>query len=88
MITFDTVNQKIDTTNQKTKSMDVNYDMIEEVSWNANNDLFISLKNSGKKKQIKSIDASLQLLENIIKSYKEMDIQVDDYCARKNHLIK
>ena len=76
----------LDNTDKKT--LDVKYDMIEEITMGANDSLFITIKNSGNRTKVEPIDTSLQLLEKILKSYIHTKKPADDYCSCQNHILK
>ena len=70
------------------KPLEIKYDMIKEIRWSADNNLWLTEMNASKGRKIQPIDTSLQLLEKIIKSELKNKPPAEDYCYRTNHIIK
>ena len=70
------------------KTLDIEYDKLGEISWNANNVLYITPKNSKSRKKIELIDAPLELLEILLKSCVDPETPVDDHWAYDHHILK
>jgi len=70
------------------KPLEIKYDMIEEIRWSADNNLWLTEMNASKGRKIEPIDTSLQLLEKIIKSELKNKPPAEDYCYCTNHIIK
>ncbi len=69
------------------KALEIKYNMIKEIKWNTDNQLFLTLINSSKTKKIETLDSSFHILLKIIKSELGNEPPADDYCYCKNHII-
>ena len=72
--------------NKDQETLDLDYRMIKEISWDDQNFLSIQIKNTEKRKKVEPIDNSLQLLEKILRKWVQPEISEDDYCSSDHHV--